>query len=383
MNSYFETHKKSDCNGCGACALRCPKKAIEMVEDDEGFLYPKIDEDKCINCGLCKRICIGDNNSTYQAKTYIAINKNKEDLNNSSSGGLFIAIAKYIISNGGVVFGVEYDENLNAQHNYCEVESELKRFQGSKYVRSNLNNSYTKVEIFLKSGRYVLFTGTPCQCQGLKKYLQKDYDNLIVCDIVCHANPSKKIYNMYKKNLENTNNSKIVSISFRDKNTGWRCQTPTIILENGEKIQDTAYLYAFLNELINRPSCYNCSYCTEKRYTDITIGDMWGAEKINKKYEGNDTGISLLNINSEKGNIIFEKISPFLDYEEVDTSLAFSFNHNHNVKPNKNREVFFNKVKNKEIDETNIPYYLRKYVKKNILIRILNRIKYLFKKAFK
>ena len=386
MNNYFDTNEKKDCNGCGVCALKCPKNAIEMVEDEEGFLYPKINKEKCINCGLCKRICsnnINELNTNTKTKTYIAINNNKDELMHSSSGGMFSLLARYVIEKGGVVFGVEYDSNLNAIHGYCEEYKDIKRFQGSKYVRSDLNNSYNKVEKFLKENRYVLFTGTPCQCQGLRKFLQKDYERLLTCDIICHANPSAKIFNMYKKNIELKYSSKVKDIIFRDKNTGWRCQTPTIKLENGKIIQDTAYLYAFLNELINRPSCYNCHFCTTKRFSDFTIGDMWGIDILDEELKENDTGISLLSVNTERGLSVFKKIKELMYYKEIDTEIAFSYNHNHNIIPNKNRQLFFSKVKNEIIDENNIINFLKKYTKKNIVVRIINRIKYIYKKVTK
>ena len=199
INEYLKTYNKKDCNGCTLCTIGCPTNAIKMVEDNEGFFYPEIDEEKCIKCNKCKNICSNFNDSKGIEKVYMAINKNKEELKNSASGGMFYILARYVIEKNGVVFGVEYDENLRVRHNHYENLEEFKKFQGSKYLRSDIGNSYKEVEKFLKQDRYVLFTGTPCQCNALKTYLKKDYEKLIICDIVCHANPSQKVFDKYEK----------------------------------------------------------------------------------------------------------------------------------------------------------------------------------------
>ena len=208
MNNYFETYNKKDCNGCGVCTLKCPKNAIKMEVDEEGFLYPVIDKEKCINCGLCKRICPNNpEEKNNNSKTYIAYNLDKEEKKKSSSGGMFAPIAKWVINHNGVVFGVTFNEKLEAYHTYVDNIEDIVKFQGSKYVRSDLKDSYKKAEEFLKEGKYVLFTGTPCQCQGIRAYMQNKYDKLITCEIVCHANPSPKVFKMYVKNLELKYNS--------------------------------------------------------------------------------------------------------------------------------------------------------------------------------
>jgi len=383
INSYFDTNEKKDCNGCGVCSLKCPKKAIKMVEDEEGFLYPHIDKNKCVECGLCKRVCPNHiYNQNNLVKTYIAINNHEEVKKSSASGGLFIALTKYIIEKKGVVFGVKYDDELKVCHGFTTSTEKVKEFQNSKYVRSDLKDSYQKVENFLKEDKYVLFTGTPCQCQGLRTFLGKDYDKLITCDIICHANPSPKIFEMFKSNIEKKYKTRIKKITFRPKQVyGWHSGSHTLITLNYEKIIDCSeYCDAFLNELINRPSCHNCCFCTSNRLSDFTIGDMWGIDKIDSVIKDDNSGISLLCVNSNKAVNIIEEIKEDLFLKEIDKDKAFMYNHNKNVLPHKNRDKFFKGVSSGIINDNNVIYYLRKYTKRTISSRIINKIKKIIKR---
>lgn len=384
MSNYFDTYIKKDCNGCGVCSLKCPKRAITMSEDSEGFLYPIIDETKCIHCNLCKKICPNkDYPDNDNVTSYIAINKNKDDLKNSSSGGCFLPIAKYILSKKGVVFGVIYDENLNVKHTYFENEKDLIKFQGSKYVRSDLNDSFKKVKDFLNNDRYVLFSGTPCQCQGLRTYLGKDFDKLYTCEIICHANPSKKIFEYYKKHFESIKGKKITDIKFRTKSNGWRNQMSVIIFSDGEEIEDNVFYLGFVNELFNRPSCHNCHFCSSNRLSDFTIGDAWGIELIDKTIVDDDTGISLLCVNTNKGKKLINYFNDNMLLKKVDTNKAFSHNHYKNVPMHKNRDKFYSEISNGTINENNILDYISKYTKVSFLKKVVNKLKSIFFKLLK
>lgn len=376
MENYFDTYKKEHCNGCGACSLVCPVNAITMVEDDEGFLYPQIDKSKCIKCDKCKKSCGNVNEKKMgDEKAYIAINTSKEELDISSSGGMFYILAKYVIKRNGVVCGVTYNENLEAVHEFAENLEECKKFCGSKYVRSNLQDSYQKTKEYLEKGKYVLFTGTACQVSGLKSYLNgKYYERLILCDILCHANPSPKVFRMYIQNLESIKNKKVKTINFRDKETGWKNQTPIIEYEDGEKEAESSYFKAFVTELINRPSCYSCQFATKRRITDFTIADFWGIEKIDSSISTKD-GVSLLTVNSQKGIEVFENIKNDLFFKETDYDKATAFNHYKNVKENRKRKKFFNELICGKINKDNLIINLKKYSNKSLYEKISGKVR--------
>ena len=378
-NTFFDTKKKCDCNGCGVCALKCPVNAITMVEDKEGFLYPSVDEEKCIKCNACKKFCGNINEkNTSDEKAYLAINNSKEQLRESSSGGMFQIIAEYVINKGGVVFGVTYDNELTAIHTYAESMDECKAFSGSKYVRSDLNDSYIKVKEFLDLDRYVLFTGTACQISGLKKFLNKEYDKLILCDILCHANPSPKVFKLYIKNIEKKSKKSVKNVLFRSKENGWRNQTPIIQFEDESKEEENSYFNAFVKEMINRPSCYDCKFASKRRITDFTIGDFWGYNNLFTDIDEKN-GISLLNVNSRKGQDIFEEIKNKMTIREVDYDIACSYNHYHNVKEHRNRDKFFDGISSGKINDDNIIYYMNKYTKISFIKKCINKMKKIIK----
>ncbi len=292
---------KSKCCGCTACYSVCPKNCISLKEDKEGFLYPAVDYTNCIGCGLCEKVCpvINQNEARTPLKTYAAYNINERIRMQSSSGGVFTLLAESVIGQGGVVFGARFNDDWEVIHDYTETIDGIGAFRGSKYVQSNIGDNFTKVKSFLESGRKVLFSGTPCQVSGLKKYLRKDYKNLLTVDFICHGVPSPKVWKKYLNEISESGNSDIKYISFRDKSSGWnKFSFVSVSSSVRSKIfYEDAYMQAFLSNLSLRPSCYACHAKCGKSGSDLTLGDCWGMDNIIADID-DDKGCSILLINN-------------------------------------------------------------------------------------
>lgn len=358
---------KKNCSGCKACYNICPRNCIELKVDQEGFWYPKVNEDKCVECGLCEKVCpeinIYKNNSAYVEPTCIAAwNKDKSVRANSSSGGVFTSIAEWILDNDGVVFGAAYDRSHKVIHTEVHSIEDLSELRGSKYVQSDINNTYNRAKKYLKTGRSVLFTGTPCQIAGLYNFLQKEYAHLYTCDIVCHGVPSPIVFQKYKQNLEGSYNSRIQKIDFRNKKSGWKSYCVAIQFENHREYSKTfvndVYMKGFLRNYYLRPSCYSCSYAKLPRISDITLGDFWG---IVSKYPelDDDGGTSLLLINTDKGKAMLEACKNNIEQHECDLEVAVQGNPSiiSSVKEPKKRRMFFEDLHNMDFD-----YVIKKYM---------------------
>lgn len=368
---FIEINDKELCSGCTACKNICPKEAIEMVQDEEGFLYPKVNKEKCIKCGKCKKVCpvINRKNIDKIQSGYVLNNKNEEIRKNSTSGGVFTPIAEYILDKKGVVFGACFDEIFKVIHKYVENKKELAIFRGSKYVQSFLGDSFKEVKKFLEDERYVCFSGTPCQIEGLKNYLSKDYEKLVTVDIMCHAVPSPLVLEKYlnyikKYKLDNENIEKVL---FRDKRKyGYKYSTMTVESKSHQYfngVETDPYLRAFFADLSDRPSCYNCAFKKLYHESDFTIWDCFISEKFEKRLD-DDIGTSRILINTSKGKNIFDEIKDKFDYKEVnikdltrDVKEMCS-----SVKYPSKRRVFFeniNKKDEKEFFDTYFPNNLR------------------------
>lgn len=301
------------CTGCEACAQKCPKHCISMKPGEFGFLYPEIDQAACVDCHLCENVCPIEKEISkpeYQ-QAYAAVHKDSEILKASTSGGAFTGLANSVLRNNGVVYGVQMDCFI-VHHVRMETADNLQRLRGSKYLQSRIGTVFQEVEIDLKNGRQVLFTGTPCQIDGLKHYLGKYYENLITVDIVCHGVGSQEYFDKFVEALK-TKAPNAREIKFRSKKyTGWSCSSGATVMENGsEKLfyyHENYYYQFFLQGDIYRKSCYSCKYANLDRPGDITLGDFWGVEKL-KLPLNTYNGCSLVIVNTEKGKRILEKIN--------------------------------------------------------------------------
>ena len=344
----IEIKDKKDCCGCSACVQRCPKQCITLKEDNEGFLYPILDKKTCIDCGLCEKVCpiLHQGEPQKPLKVYAAKNLNEEIRRQSSSGGIFTLLAEQVIQEGGVVFGARFDENWEVKHDYTETIEGLAVFRGSKYVQSRIEDNYKKAEEFLKQGRKVLFSGTPCQIAGLKRFLRKEYEELLTVDFVCHGVPSPGVWRKYlketvarmcDKNSVSTDpiskeNAHIESISFRDKRSGWKkfsfALTLSATYRSGAKntvslceiFPQNTFMKGFLADLYLRPSCYACTAKCGKSDSDITIADLWGAPFIIGN-DDDDRGTSLVLVYRDRC-----KLDKSLWMKEIDYQDALVYN---------------------------------------------------------
>ena len=300
---------KQNCCGCSACAQRCPKQCISMQADSEGFLYPKVDTEVCINCHLCEKVCpvINPSESRTPLGVYAAKNANDKVRMASSSGGIFTCLAQRVLAEGGVVFGARWDDNWNVVHDYTESVNELPQFRSSKYLQSVIGDNYLKAERFLKAGRKVMFTGTPCQIAGLRHFLRKDYDNLLAVEVICHSVPSAGVWQQYLHEKLSTlgwHKSDISRITFRSKTTGWKSYSFLIENHQGQTFTElggeNTFMRGFLADLYTRPSCSACPAKQLKSGSDITLGDFWGIGTLNPALD-DDKGLSAIMVNTAKG----------------------------------------------------------------------------------
>lgn len=340
---------KHMCCGCEACVQICPKQCISLIQDKEGFLYPKVNTIDCVDCGLCEKVCpeININEQTQPKQVWAAQNDDEKIRMDSSSGGIVTKLAEKIIEGGGVVFGVVINSKFEAVHTYAETKEELIAFRGSKYVQSSIGNCFKKAKEYLKQGRKVLFIGTPCQISGLIHFLGKDYINLYTVDFICHGVPSPGIFKWYLQeeinkfaahraakntvsfsqsihsipegNIQLPEGVEVMNIHFRDKKEGWKKFSFVLLIAeasaDGKKnsvsissnVCENTFLKGFCSDLYLRPSCHSCATREFRSGSDITVGDFWGQEYMFPEFD-NDTGTSCVIIKTDKGQKLFANI---------------------------------------------------------------------------
>ena len=357
--------EEKKCTGCAACYNICPRNAIEMISNEEGFLCPSIDPKKCIQCGKCDNICPCMTEKVKTSKmppAYYAARAKQEEIE-STSGGMFAVTARYVLEQGGVVFGAAFDRKFKVVHRCIESQEELKLLQGSKYVQSEIGVTFRKAERYLKMGKTVLFTGTGCQIAGLLSFLGKDYEKLICMEIICHGVPAPKVWEKYLNDFHAKKTIK--KVCFRENEQGQE-KVFCIQYKNGKtykkKYPNDPYIWGFCYDLFLRSSCYACQYKGMERIADITIGDAWGCEQYAKRIYKREAKTSLVLVNTEKGRELFQQLQEQLVCEEVNGMAAIKNNMQlvKSVALNPNRYSFFEGLKKHCFKAVLLKHYWKK-----------------------
>ena len=381
----IEINDKYQCCGCTACVNICPKNCITMAPDEEGFLYPEVNKDLCINCGLCEKVCPVIKPADIQRgerTSYAIRSKNSDVLRNSTSGGFFTPLANYVLNNGGVICAVTYSDEWMVAHEFLTESNEeaFAKYRGSKYVQSHLGDCFSRIKEYLTQGRFVCFIGTTCQVNGLKKYVGDD-KNLVTVDLVCHGTPSPKLWSKYINYQQEKYNSKITSVSFRNKTYGYHSGTMKIEFANGKTYYGSArvdyMLKSFFREISSRPICYQCPFKQVERCSDLTIYDCWHFSDLVKGEKDDDKGYTNVIVQSEKGVEILKALADKLEIYQVDTQKAIELDGVMVTKaavPHPKRKDYY-----KDLDKETLPQHIQRFIpvmKKDILIEKSKRVLY-------
>ena len=375
---------KKDCSGCSLCVQLCVKECISMRSDEEGFLFPVIDMDKCIDCGLCYRKCPVNRQSVTNNKNFpkyyaSAISDTKELLE-CSSGGTFIELAKYVLSQGGYVCGCVFDEHMRAVHKCTNSLEEVRRMRGSKYVQSSIEKAFPQVKDLIDDGKFVLFTGTACQIAAVKGFV-KSTEKLFLVDILCHGVPSPLFFEKYVEFLGKKHKGRVVNLEFRNKKKlGWGSEHRTYYeverngVVRGYRPVLPAYFCSFFWGTNLRESCYNCKFAGPDRISDITIGDFWGYWSY---YHRNfPEGISIASVNTPKGELLFDEVKDkmsFCDELPADKAKGTNTNFYHPTSRPLARDNFYVNIKKRRYEDFVWRVYLNKYTRKKILVSLYGR----------
>lgn len=379
---------KKECTGCTACVNTCPKQCLEIQTDEEGFRYPNlVRTEACIACGACERVCPVLSNKHRETEkypiAYAAVSLDEMCRLQSSSGGIFTEIAKYVLAQGGVVYGAEYNEQFDVVHCCVQTVEDLQRIRGAKYAESDLGKSFADVRIRLNRGQMVLFSGTPCQVAGLKSFLKKDYTNLVCVDFICHGVPSPMAWKAYVKYRakKDADGAKVTAINLRAKHTGWSRYRYSNLFqyENGKEHSATSseslFMKLFVGDSISRPSCENCMFKGYSRVSDITLGDFWGIWDILPEMD-DDKGTSVVLLQSEQGQKIWNEISGSVKAQEVSLDEASMQNQSllQPSKANPNRAKVLKMIREGKLAECESLFLERKsfwkWMEKNLMLLI-------------
>lgn len=358
MSGYLVTGNKKECFGCGACFQACHEKAISMKEDAEGFLYPSVDISACVACNICHSVCPAENRiiKAYPQKALVGYSVDAEIRKNSASGGAFDAIIESC-SEETSFFGVVWKNRSHAIHCNSDKRNAYTRFSKSKYVQSDTEQTYSEAKTLLNEGRSAVYTGTPCQIAGLKGFMGREYDNLFCVDLVCHGTPSSKVLERYMISNENRNHL-VSDIDFREKvfiSGKHDSKCAVLHFTDGKKktvnYENSGYLRGFACGLFFRPSCLECPFACAERVSDLTIGDAWGIEKTDPMLDPHE-GVSLILVNSEKGNKLAERLNKSMRIKEISIDQMVSGNGRLNS-PDKGhplRNEFFSRFENEDFE---------------------------------
>lgn len=326
---------REECTGCSACYAVCPGKCIRMEKDKEGFLYPEVDEKKCISCGKCEKVCPAINRSksnenVKKEEAYVVCHNEQSIRRDSASGGAFTMFAQFVLQQGGIVCGAGYDDELNVVHKVCEEFDSLDELRGSKYVQSKMGDIYERIKLYLDQEKYVLFTGTPCQVEGLLRYLGRAYERLITVDIACFGVASPSLWKKYINDEEKRYKKAIINKRSRDKSQGWRNWGMLTEFNDGSKVNRVYYKDSYINVYHSynamRYSCYQCKFRNIfNKGCDASMADCWGIEYFAPEMD-DDLGASIIFLHSEKIKNLWTQISSCVNAKKINPYRALQGN---------------------------------------------------------
>ncbi len=390
----MEICNKNECTGCLACVNCCGINAITIEQDNKGFYIPRIDEDKCVKCMKCVKICPANNTvkeKSFIPQVYAMWSKDNQLRMKSTSGGVFSGLASWVLNNNGVVFGAIFNDEKQVIHSKATRSEELEKMRGSKYVQSYIGETYREAKLALDEGKKVLFTGVPCQIAGLYSFLGKEYENLYTMDIICHGVPSPRAFKDYVDFMEKKEGSPINNILFRAKKPSWTVFSMNIKYKNGNEYLKDAYhdpyLVGFLDDYLTRECCHTCKYTREKRVSDITAADFWSYVSMKKSERNDEKGISLVVVNSEKGESLFKIINK--DYIVIERTMKEAKRGNRCLtrpyNPAENKEEFWRKYNenNNFIEAAKEFFPKKKKSLKHDISEVINKNYYLLPKVAK